>query len=99
MKDQPYQYLPLMCMHIAGVCCQLDFSSEACHVSMFACDCVARVGSLHRVRDGNIIQIVKKDPQLPQAFYPVSSVDIQSGDYIVGQCVYDNNDNRTVLVG
>jgi hypothetical protein len=86
-------------MHIAGVCCQLDFSSEACHVSMFACDCVARVGSLHRVRDGNIILIGKMDARWPEAFYPVSSVDIQSGDYVVGQCVFDNNETRAIEFG
>ncbi|CAF2813402.1 unnamed protein product [Rotaria sp. Silwood2] len=60
----------------------------------------ARVNSLYRVRDGEISQIVKGDPQWPQSFYPLpSAVEIQKNDYIVGQCVYDNNDNQVVTVG
>ena len=61
---------------------------------------IGRVNSLYRVRDGEISQIVKGDPQWPQSFYPLPKpVDIQTGDYIVGQCVYDNNDNRVIHVG
>jgi hypothetical protein len=61
---------------------------------------IARVNSLYRVRDGEISQIVKSDPQWPQSFYPLPTpVEILKGDYIVGQCVYDNNDNRPILVG
>ena len=60
----------------------------------------ARVNSLYRIRDEKITQIVKGDPQWPQSFYPLSSpVDIQNGDYVVGQCVYDNDDDRTIQVG
>jgi peptidylglycine monooxygenase len=60
----------------------------------------ARVNSLYRVRDGVISQVVKGDPQWPQSFYPLASpVDIQDGDYLVGQCVYDNDDDRVIRVG
>ncbi|CAF1152901.1 unnamed protein product [Rotaria sordida] len=60
----------------------------------------ARVNSLYRVRDGVITQIVKGDPQWPQSFYPLPSpIEIQSDDYLVGQCVYDNDDEHTVRVG
>jgi peptidylglycine monooxygenase len=59
-----------------------------------------RVNSLYRVRDGKISQIIKSDPQWPQSFYPLPDfIKIEKGDYIVGQCVYDNNDDRTVQVG
>ncbi len=61
---------------------------------------IGRVNSLYRVRDGKILQIVKGDPQWPQSFYPLPlPVEIEKGDYIVGQCVYDNNDNRAIHVG
>lgn len=61
---------------------------------------LARVNSLYRVRDGVITQIVKGDPQWPQSFYPLSSpIEIQSDDYIVGQCVYDNDNDHVVRVG
>jgi hypothetical protein len=63
-------------------------------------DFLARVNSLYRVRDGKISQIVKSDPQWPQSFYPLpSSVKIEKGDYVVGQCVYDNNDDRVITAG
>ncbi|UJR29117.1 hypothetical protein I4U23_010331 [Adineta vaga] len=59
-----------------------------------------RVNSLYRVRNGEISQIAKGDPQWPQSFYPLSSpVNIENGDLIVGQCVYDNNEDRVVQVG
>ena len=59
-----------------------------------------RVNSLYRVRDGEILQIVKGDPQWPQSFYPLPSpIEIVKGDYVVGQCVYDNNDDRAIQVG
>jgi hypothetical protein len=61
---------------------------------------LGRVNSLYRVRDGKISQIIKSDPQWPQSFYPLPDfIKIEKGDYIVGQCVYDNNDDRTVQVG
>ncbi|CAF4931453.1 unnamed protein product, partial [Rotaria sp. Silwood1] len=60
----------------------------------------ARVNSLYRVRDGVITQIVKGDPQWPQSFYPLPSpIEIQNDDYLVGQCVYDNDDDHIVRVG
>jgi hypothetical protein len=61
---------------------------------------LARVNSFYRLRDGKISQIVKSDPQWPQAFYPLpSSVQIEKGDDIVGQCVYDNDEDRAIYVG
>lgn len=61
---------------------------------------LARVNSLYRVRDGVITQIVKGDPQWPQSFYPLSEpIEVQNDDYLIGQCVYDNDDENTVRVG
>jgi hypothetical protein len=60
----------------------------------------ARVNSLYRVRDGAITQIVKGDPQWPQSFYPLPTpIEIQNDDYLIGQCVYDNDDENLVRVG
>lgn len=61
---------------------------------------LARVNSLYRVRDGVVTQIVKGDPQWPQSFYPLASpIDIQNDDYLIGQCVYDNDDDQVIRVG
>ena len=61
---------------------------------------LARVNSLYRVRDGAVTQIVKGDPQWPQSFYPLSTpIEIQTDDYIIGQCVYDNDDGNIIRVG
>jgi len=60
----------------------------------------ARVNSLYRIHNGDLSQIVKSDPQWPQSFYPLSSpVKIEKGDYVIGQCVYDNNEDRVIHVG
>lgn len=43
---------------------------------------------------------MKGDPQWPQSFYPLSTpIDIQNDDYLIGQCVYDNDDGDVVRVG
>jgi hypothetical protein len=61
---------------------------------------LARVNSLYRVRDGAVTQIVKGDPQWPQSFYPLPTpIEIQNDDYLIGQCVYDNDDENLVRVG
>ncbi len=61
---------------------------------------IGRVNSLYRVRYGAISQVVKSNPQWPQSFYPLPSpVKIQSGDAFVGQCVYDNKDDRVIYSG
>ena len=71
-----------------------------CFHCLLLIDFQGRVNSLYRVRNGEILQIVKGDPQWPQSFYPLSSsVEIQDGDNIIGQCVYDNNDSRVIRVG
>ena len=60
----------------------------------------ARVNSLYRVRDGTVTQIVKGDPQWPQSFYPLPTpIEIQTDDYLIGQCVYDNDDDQVIRVG
>jgi hypothetical protein len=60
----------------------------------------ARVNSLYRVRSGRVAQVVKNDPQLPQSFYPLQApMDMREGDIIIGQCVYDNDDDRAISVG
>jgi hypothetical protein len=83
-------------MLISGVSIAIASSS----FTMPLIDVAARVNSLYRIRDGQIKQIVKGNPQWPQSFYPLASpVEILSGDYIVGQCVYDNDDDRPIQVG
>jgi hypothetical protein len=47
-----------------------------------------------------VTQIVKGDPQWPQSFYPLTTpIEIQNDDYLIGQCVYDNDDENLVRVG
>lgn len=61
---------------------------------------LGRVNSLYRVRNGTVALIAKGSPQWPQSFYALSSpVQIRTGDFVVGQCVYDNNDERAVEIG
>lgn len=61
---------------------------------------LARVNSMYRVRNSEITQIVKGDPQQTHQSYLLSSrIEVIDGDYLVGQCVYDNNDDRVVKVG
>ncbi len=75
----------------------LDFFS---YKIVFIVYFLARVNSLYRVRNEEISQIAKGDPQWPQSFYPLSSpVTVEKGDYIVGQCVYDNDGDQTIQVG
>lgn len=75
----------------------LFLSLSAIHSSPI---CLARVNSLYRVRDGAVTQIVKGDPQWPQSFYPLATpIEVQTDDYLIGQCVYDNEDENTVRVG
>ncbi|CAF1404254.1 unnamed protein product [Adineta ricciae] len=59
-----------------------------------------RVSSIYRVRNKTILQIGKSNPQWPQSFYPLSSsIQIEKNDFIIGQCVYDNNDDRIINIG
>ncbi|CAF1013665.1 unnamed protein product [Adineta steineri] len=59
-----------------------------------------RVNSLYRVRNGNVTLIIKDSPQIYQAFTSLLlRIDIKSGDYLIGQCVYDNNDDRVIVTG
>ncbi|CAF1189885.1 unnamed protein product, partial [Didymodactylos carnosus] len=59
-----------------------------------------RVNSMYRVRFGEITQIVKSDPQWAQSFYQLPlPVEVVQGDYIIGQCVYDNDGERTIVTG
>jgi len=58
------------------------------------------VNTAYRVRNDEWTQIVKGDPQLPQAFYPMKQVmEIKEGDILLGMCTYHNNENRTVYPG
>jgi hypothetical protein len=84
-------------MHINGV---LIFLFLISLIKLFYVLFLARVNSLYRVRDGVVTQIVKGDPQWPQSFYPLPSpIEIQNEDYLIGQCVYDNDDENIVRVG
>ena len=58
------------------------------------------VNTAYRIRDNKWTEIAKGDPQLPQAFYPTSSLyEIKDGDILVGMCTYHNDENRTVYPG
>lgn len=82
-------------MRINGVCNFIPIDQIVLII-----DLLARVNSLYRVRDGKISQIVKSDPQWPQSFYPLASaVHIEKDDYLVGQCVYDNDEDRIIYAG
>ena len=44
--------------------------------------------------------MVKGDPQWPQSFYPLEKpIEVKKGDYLMGQCVYDNDEDRVIQVG
>ncbi|CAF0797530.1 unnamed protein product [Adineta steineri] len=59
-----------------------------------------RVNSLYRVHDYEISLIIKMNPQNPQSFYRLLlPVEIKNNDYIIGQCVYDNNLDKTIHIG
>nr|XP_006812438.1 PREDICTED: peptidyl-glycine alpha-amidating monooxygenase B-like [Saccoglossus kowalevskii] len=51
----------------------------------------------YRVRNGEYTLIGEKNPQRPQAFYPVvNNVDIRQGDMLELQCVYSTTKKKTV---
>ncbi|CAF1648891.1 unnamed protein product [Adineta ricciae] len=59
-----------------------------------------RMNSLYQIRGENITQIIRGSPQRPQSFYALpSQVSIDNGDYLVGECVYDNDDDHAVNAG
>ena len=61
---------------------------------------LARVNSMYRIRDGNVTLIVKGDPQQSHQSYLIPSlIEMVNGDYLVGQCVYDNDLNRVIQMG
>ena len=42
-----------------------------------------------------MIEFVRGDPQLPQAFYPVTNnVTFQQGDYIISRCTFNTTDTE-----
>lgn len=60
----------------------------------------ARTISLYRVRDGQVTRIAKGDPHWPQSFYFLpADISIESNDSFIGECIYDNDDDREVLAG
>ena len=86
-------------MHTDGVCQIVVMLSNriVSHSNDFL---VARVNSLYRVRNNTVIEIVKVDPQQIHQSYRLSSpIEIESSDFVVGQCVFDNIENRTIKVG
>lgn len=61
---------------------------------------LARVNTLYRIRNGTLTLIIKGDPQQSHHSYALSSrIDLIDGDYLVGQCVYDNTEDRIITVG
>lgn len=61
---------------------------------------IGHAASLYRVRNKTVLQIGKGNPQQPQSFYSLaSSVQIQQGDFVIGECVYNNNDDRIINNG
>lgn len=58
------------------------------------------MNSLYRVRGVNITTIVEVNAQqIHQSYLLPSPIDIVSGDYIIGQCVYDNTEDRVIKNG
>jgi len=92
--DHRYRSLLHEFTPINGVC--REKKSLAQNKSSF----LARVNSLYRVRDGSATQIIKGDPQWPQSFYPLATpIEVRTDDYLIGQCVYDNDADDVVRVG
>ena len=61
---------------------------------------LARVNSLYRVRNGSVTLIIKGDPQQSRHSYSLASrIEIVDGDSLIGQCVYDNTEDRLITVG
>ena len=61
---------------------------------------LARVNSLYRLRNGNVTLIIKGDPQQSRHSYALASrIEISDGDHLIGQCVYDNTEDRLITVG
>jgi len=63
---------------------------------------LGKVVSGWRVRDKSSWQLIgKKDPQLPQMFYPVEEkgMTVSKGDTIAARCTMVNNRDRTTYVG
>jgi len=60
-----------------------------------------KVVSGYRVRGSQWTLIGKRDPQLPQMFYPVENKEIviEKGDTLAARCHMVNDENRDVYVG
>jgi peptidylglycine monooxygenase len=60
-----------------------------------------KVVSGYLVRDGQWSLIGKKDPQLPQMFYPVDNTNmiIKNGDTVAARCTMHNENDRDVFIG
>lgn len=55
---------------------------------------------MYRIRNGSVTLIIKGDPKKNDRSTRLPSpLQIQNGDYLVGQCVYDNDDDRVITVG
>ncbi|XP_023322359.1 peptidylglycine alpha-hydroxylating monooxygenase [Eurytemora carolleeae] len=62
---------------------------------------LGKVVSGWRVRDKNNWKLIgKKDPMLPQMFYPIETeMTVRKGDTIAARCTMVNNRDRTVYIG
>ncbi len=54
----------------------------------------------YKFRDGEIKEIARGDPQKPQTFYPMSTIEeIKNGDAIAARCTYNTTmkDTKTQI--
>jgi len=62
--------------------------------------CLGRVISLYRFQNGRITEIIEGNPQEIHHSNRLSSlIEIVDGDYLMGQCIYDNDDDQFLHVG
>ena len=64
--------------------------------------CAGKLVSGWRVRDNSQWTLIgKKNPQLPQMFYPVEdgSMVIRPGDVVAARCTMVNNKDKNVYIG
>jgi len=55
---------------------------------------------LYRFQNGRITEIIEGNPQEIHHSNRLSSlIEIVDGDYLMGQCIYDNDDDQFLHVG
>lgn len=93
------EHFSICCRHSCSSLGFVFFIRSFYHESMNIA-LLAKVNSLYRVRDENVTLIAKVNPQeIHQSYLLPSPIQIIAGDYVIGQCVYDNTEDRTIKIG